>query len=157
MQPSNQTQFGLYDHIGNNFGYKIGEDFLAVTQWQNRSDGEYERQNSNQKIAEGSKKSVTFTTRAGVLGSSNQLYSASLGEEIEYVILRTDEYDREFTDSSSSSGGEQPSVVNNHDVATTIASIQRTFDERISIGDVYKLGSAVVICIDRGRCFCVKR
>ena len=153
LQPSNQTEFGLYDHIGNNFGYKIGEDFLAVTQWQGDSGGYFERQNSNQKVAEGSKKSVTFTTRAGVLGNSNRLYPASVGEEIEYVILRTDEYDREFTDYSSKTGGEQPATVNNYDVATTIASIQRTFDERISIGDVYKLGSATVICTDRGDAF----
>ena len=153
LQPSNQTEFGLYDHIGNNFGYKIGEDFLAVTQWQNRSDGEFERQNSNQKIAEGLKNSVRFTTRAGVKGTTNALVSVIVGQEFEYIIHRTTEYERTFTEAGSTSGNEQESIVNCNDVATTIASIQRTFDERINIGDVYKLGSAVVICVDRGDSF----
>ena len=153
LQPSNQTEFGLYDHIGNNFGYKIGEDFLAVTQWQTRSDGEYERQNSNQKVAEGSKNSVRFTTRAGVKGSTNKLDTFIVGQEFDYIIHRTTEYERTFTEAGSTSGNEQPSVVNCNDIATTIASIQRTFDERINIGDVYKLGSAVVICVDRGDSF----
>ena len=52
VQPSNQTEFGVFGHVGNNFGYTLGEDYTAITQWQNRSDGEYERQTSNQKFAE---------------------------------------------------------------------------------------------------------
>ena len=27
LQPSNQVEFGVYGHIGNNFGYKEGEAF----------------------------------------------------------------------------------------------------------------------------------
>ena len=34
LQPSNQVEFGVYGHIGNNFGYKLGEKFIALTQWQ---------------------------------------------------------------------------------------------------------------------------
>jgi hypothetical protein len=158
LQPSNQTQFGLYDHIGNNFGYKIGEDFIAVTQWQNRSDGEFERQRSNEKWALAQKKRRTFTTRAGffdadISGEEPVLTSANKGDEFLYVIYRTSEYSREFTANGSSSGGEQESTVNCRDIATTIASIQRAFDERINIGDVYKIGSAIAICTDRGDSF----
>ena len=34
IQPSNQTEFGVFGHIGNNFGYKIGESFTPTSQWQ---------------------------------------------------------------------------------------------------------------------------
>ena len=30
IQPSNQTEFGVFGHIGNNFGYKQGESFTPV-------------------------------------------------------------------------------------------------------------------------------
>ena len=68
---------------------------------------------------------------------------------MDYIIYQSSEYDRKFRESGSTSGDEPESRINNHDVATSIASIQRGFDENINIGAIYKAGSAVVICIDR--------
>ena len=161
LQPSNQVEFGVYGHIGNNFGYKIGEEFTHVTQWQQGAgaDGDgnpyYERQNSNEKLAEVKKQSITFTTRCGfnlLNGSevgSDDAEPVTEGDVLTYVIYPSSEYDRRFMDSSSGAGGEETSEVNNHDVATTIASIQRGFDEMINIGDLYKAGSAIVVCTGR--------
>ena len=149
LQPSNQVEFGVYGHIGNNFGYTLGEDYIATTQWQSGSEDQYERQTSNQKFADAKKRSSRFTTRAGFVSSSAGLRPVAVNDTLTYKIYRSSDYDKEFTESGSSSGGEQPSVINNHDVATTIASIQRSFDERINIGSIYRAGSAVVICTDR--------
>ena len=44
---------------------------------------------------------------------------------------------------------EKTAILNSRDVATAIASIQRTYDERINVGSLYKAGSATLICISR--------
>ena len=51
LQPSNQVEFGVYSHIGNNFGYKLGEPHTAVTHWQ-QGDPDFQRQNNHQKMAD---------------------------------------------------------------------------------------------------------
>ena len=99
------------------------------------------------------KDAVAFTTRAGFEHTSNRLRTVNEGEELTYRIFRSSEYNRVFIESGSSSGDEQPSEINCNDVATSIASIQRNFDERINVGSLYKAGSAVVICTERSEPF----
>ena len=151
--PSNQTQFGLYGLCGNRFGYKLGERFEAVTQWQNRSDGEYERQDSNQKVAQNKKDRAMFSTRAGFMAEGDQtdgeLIRLERGDTIRYRIYRSSDKDQIFESDNSSSGGEEKSEVKTEDVASTISSLQRGYDERINVGDIYKAGSALVICSER--------
>jgi hypothetical protein len=149
LQPSNQRQFGLYSHIGNNMGYKIGEDFRPRTQWQARSDGEYERQMDNQRLALGQKQSITFTTRAGITGASDTVTSVSVGDVLDYLIDRSSEGDRVFTQSGNAAGGQQPAELNNSDVGSSVSSLQRTYDEDINVGDLYRIGSALAICTER--------
>ncbi len=149
LQPSNQVEFGVYGHIGNNFGYKDGEPFVPCSQWQNRPDDTLERQNNQQRIAEAGKGASTFHTRAGFVDSISKLESVDVGDELTYKIYRDTDYDKEFREDGAGSGGQREAVVNCHDVATSISSEQRTYDEAINIGDLYKAGSAIVICTDR--------
>ena len=149
IQPSNQTEFGVFGHIGNNFGYKLGESFTPTSQWQGDSNGKYERQTSNQKRAELRKQAITFTTRAGFEGSSDAKRSVKKGQKLTYKIYSSSEYKRQFIGNGSNSGGETPSFVTSEDIGTTVASIQRSYDERINVGDLYKCGSAILICSDR--------
>ena len=153
IQPSNQVEFGIYGHIGNNFGYKIGERFVAISQWQNRADGQYERQTSNQKYAEARKDSLIHPTRAGFIGAEGPERFFDRGAELTYKIFKSSEYDREYKEKGSTSGEEEESILNNHDVATTIASLQRGYDDGITVGGLYRAGSAVVICTGRNDMF----
>ncbi len=149
LQPSNQVEFGVYGHIGNNFGYKEGEPFVPCSQWQNRPDDTLERQNNQQRIAEAGKGASTFHTRAGFVDSSSKLEPVDVGDELTYKIYRDTDYDKEFREDGAGSGGQREAVVNCHDIATSISSEQRTYDEAINVGDLYKAGSAIVICTDR--------
>ena len=145
--PSNQTEFGVYAVVGNNLGYKIGSDWLPLSQWQQRADTTRERQQSNERIANGRKQGVIYTTRAGFIGTEgDQLYRK--GDKLEYRIYRSVQ-DLLFEESGATSGEEPPAEVEAQDVTTSIASKQRTFDERINVGDLYKIGSAVAICTYR--------
>ncbi len=149
LQPSNQTQFGVYSFIGNNFGYKIGEDFRPTSQWQSRQDGQYERQGDNQRLALQEKQSVTFTTRAGIVGTANEEKTVSVGDVLTYRIDRSTEGERDFTQTGNGGGGQQNAVLNSSDIGSSISSIQRQYDEAISIGDLYKIGTALAVCTAR--------
>ena len=150
--PSNQSQFGVYGFVGNRFGFKLGERFEAVTQWQSRQDGEYERQDSNQKVAQNKKDRAMFSTRAGFFvddDDDDELRPLAKGDTIEYRIYRSSDQDQIFESNNSSSGGEEESEIKSEDVASTISSLQRGYDERINVGDLYKAGSALLICTER--------
>ena len=149
LQPSNQVEFGVYGHIGNNFGFKEGEPFVPCSQWQNRPDAFLERQDNQQRIAEARKGASTFHTRAGFVDSSSELQSVNEGDELTYKIYRDTDYDLEFRKDGAGAGDQKEAVVNCHDIATSVSSEQRTFDELINIGDLYKAGSAIVVCTDR--------
>ena len=148
LQPSNQVEFGVYGHIGNNFGYKLGEDFTPLTQWQGGDDA-FQRQNSTQAVAEAKRSAVIFTTRAGFVGNTSQERDVEVGDELTYRIYPSSDIDREFELNNTGGGGQPDNVVTCENVATAVASIQRTFDERISVGALYRAGSAVVVCTNR--------
>ena len=149
LQPSNQVEFGVYGHIGNNFGYKLGEPFTATSQWQ-QGDTQLTRQASDQKYAEAVKSSIRFTTRAGFVAINNQFVTGpqavSEDQVLDYRIFSSSEYERAFVYDETQ---EKTAILNSRDVATAIASIQRTYDERINVGSLYKAGSATLICISR--------
>ena len=147
LQPSNQIEFGVYKHIGNNFGYKQGESFVACSQWQ-QGDEDFQRQDNQQKIAEARKGATTFHTRAGFVGSDG-LKSVDKDDVLTYKIFKDSVQDLKFEKDGSGAGDQADGVVNCRDIATTVASIQRGYDEAINVGDLYRAGSAIVICIDR--------
>lgn len=150
--PSNQSEFGLYSFIGNRFGFKLGERFEAVTQWENRQDGEYERQDSNQKVAQNKKDRAMFSTRAGFFIANTATEgerTLAPGDTIQYRIYRSSDKDFIFEKDGNSAGGQEPSEVLSEDVASTVSSLQRGYDEAINVGDLYKAGSALVICTAR--------
>ena len=152
--PSNQKEFGVYGLIGNNFGYKIGEDWEPLSQWQQRADTTFERQQSNEAIANRQLQGVCWTTRAGFVTPAGELTpdvelkSFSKNDEITYKIYKSVQ-DVVFTESGATAGGEPASEVENIAVQTAIASKQRIYDENINIGDVYKFGTTTCICVDR--------
>ena len=148
LQPSNQVEFGVYGHIGNNFGYKQGEPFVPCSQWQN-GDTDLQRQDNQQRIAEARKGATTFHTRAGFIGTDDALISVDIDDELTYTIYKNSDEDLEFEKDGAGAGDQAEAVVNCRDVATTVASIQRNFDENINVGDLYKAGSAVVVCTER--------
>jgi hypothetical protein len=160
VQPSNQIAFGVYDLIGNNFGYKIGEDFKPLSQWQQRADTTRERQSDNQRYAERAKQIHNYTTRAGIISITRNgadlgkgVVNVNEGDIITYKIFSDSEAERVFIYSPASSGGAKDGETGMRDTAATIASIQRGFDESINVGDLYRIGSALAVCVERGNPF----
>ena len=149
LQPSNQVEFGVYGHIGNHFGFKEGEPYVPLSQWQNRPDDTLERQGNQQRIAEARKGATRFNTRAGFVGSNDEEVSVSRNQELTYKIFRNSDYDLMFLKDGIGAGEQAEAKVNCKDIATSIASEQRAYDELINVGDLYKAGSAIVVCTER--------
>lgn len=147
--PSNQSTFGVYGFCANRFAFKLGERFEALTQWQARKDGEYERQDSNQKVCQNYKDRDQFACRAGFVAATDEFKTVAPGDLLTYQIFRSSDLEHKYYASGSTSGGEEPSEIGCEDVATTVASLQRGYDERINVGDLYRAGSALVICTSR--------
>ena len=147
LQPSNQVEFGVYGHIGNNFGYKEGEPFVPCSQWQ-QGDTDYQRQDSQQRIAEARKGATTFHTRAGFIGAEG-LQTVAVDDVLTFTIYRDSVQDLKFIKDGAGAGNQAEAKVNCRDTAASIASVQRSYDETINVGDLYRAGSAVVICISR--------
>ena len=152
LQPSNQVEFGVYSHIGNNFGYKLGEPHVASTHWQ-QGNPNFERQQNNQKMADAYKGAATFHTRAGFTElngteGTNDTESVQIDDVLTYRIFGDTDKDLKF-DGTGGGSGQEAADANCRDVATSIASIQRAYDELINVGDMYRAGSATVICTFR--------
>ena len=139
--PSNQTTFGLYGFIGNNMPFRVNPVFRPARKAETRPDGELNCASDDQQIAERGKQNYKFAGRAGVVGAEGYTFFP-VGSDITVQIYNSTEITRTFT---SGSDGE----VSCGDVGQAVASRQRSNDEQINYGDIYRIGSALAICRDR--------
>jgi len=148
--PSNQTAFGLYGFIGSNFPFRVNPSFRSARKAETNSSNELTCRSDEQQVAERSKQNVKFAGRAGVVVNSGEsegrifVSPSSPGVQadvIKFKILSSTDALRKFTngDGEASCG----------DVGQSIASRQRSNDEQINEGDVYRIGSALAICTSR--------
>ncbi len=142
--PSNQTTFGLYGFIGNNMPFRVNPIFRPGRIVQNRADGDDIRINCKtdwQEKANRLKQDTQFAGHTGVT-LDGDYGNVSVGEKVVIDIYQSTDADRKFT---ASNGAEATC----NDVGQAVSSRQRSIDEQISFGDLYRLGSAMGICTYR--------
>ncbi len=135
--PSNQTTFGLYGFIGNNMPYRINPTFRPAVIAQTREDGELNCKGDGQQISQRRKQNYVFPGRVGV----TQGGTLSVGSQVIVNIYSGTDSERKF----SSLNGETTCG----DVGQAVSSRQRSIDEQINYGDLYRIGSALGICVSR--------
>ena len=143
--PSNQTTFGLHSFIGNNFPFKVNPVFRPAVQLQPGDQNEVRCPNDWQAQAQRRKQDNVFSGRSGVVGGGG-LTNFDVGDQITYTLFTGTDLNREFVEQNPNGAD---GVAGCADVAQAVAGRQRGWDEALSIGDVYRLGSAVAICVDR--------
>ena len=138
--PNNQTTFGLYGFIGNNMPYRINPRFQPAVIAQTRADGELNCKPDWQQQAERSKQDFSFSGRVGLLGGESRVFNE--GELVTLAISSSTDAETTFTapNNAEATCG---------DVGQAVASRQRSIDEQLSYGDIYRIGSAVAICVSR--------
>ncbi len=135
--PSNQTAFGLYGFIGNNMPYRINPTFRPAVIAQTREDGELNCKGDGQQISQRRKQNYVFPGRVGVTQGGN----LSVGSQVIVNIYSGTDSERTF----SNLNGETTCG----DVGQAVSSRQRSIDEQINYGDLYRIGSALGICVSR--------
>ena len=139
--PSNQTTFGLYGFIGNNFLFRVNPSFRSARKTESNSDGELVCKSDDQQLAERKKQNYKFPGRVGAIGTEG-FQTLAVGDDVNVTIYSSTDVERLFTENKE---GEASCG----DVGQSVSSLQRSNDEQINYGDVYRIGSALAICKQR--------
>lgn len=145
-KPSTQTVFGLYSPIGNNLGLRLNPAVRPKVQAQlkkanNNGDGEVVCILDVTADTLRQKQNAFFSSRSGLISGS----VAAVGDTCTYRLDASTDATTTFT---ASSGGETHDE-KCADVAATVSGRQRTWDDAITVGDMYRIGSALAICTAR--------
>ena len=150
-RPSNQTTFGVYAHIGNYFGYRTNPRFTPRFSVRINSDEHVECPVNAQESASREKQNQTWSSRSGLyqLNGTDTLakdYELVVGDWVTYRL-------RKGSDAAVTFRGNNPNGPDGEetckDIAQTVAGRQRSWDDNISVGELYRLGSALAICTSR--------
>lgn len=141
--PSNQTTFGLYGFIGNNFSFRVNPTFRPSRKAETKSSGELNCATDAQQVAERDKQNYRFPGRIGVTGPADEVSALNVGDDVTVSIYKSTDIERVFL----RNGGEGKASCG--DVGQSISSRQRSNDEQINYGDLYRIGSALAICKQR--------
>jgi hypothetical protein len=147
--PSNQTVFGLYGHLGNNFGLKPNPSLRPQVSLSSDSDGDVicplDRQERGQRTKQGRR----YPGRSGIVGASDGQRVAEVDENLTFKIFQQTDGNGFFTVPLDDDEEGAPATISLNDVGSTIASRQNSYDDNLSVGELYRVGSAMAICTSR--------
>ena len=148
--PSNQKVFGLYGHLGNNFPLKPNP--VLRTEFNLGSDGggdvicTLDRQEKGLRTKQGR----NYCGRSGIVGATNGARLAAVGEDLTFKIYKETDGNGYFNEPvPPSDTGSDEAITSLNDMGSTIASRQNSYDDNLSVGELYRIGSAMAICTNR--------
>jgi hypothetical protein len=154
-KPSNQTAFGLFATCGNALGYKVNpfispERTMGFVPEGDDGDQRVQCPIEPQVKVTREKMQAEFSCRAGMVRINNnntthgQEITLNVGDTLYYNIENSSDYDLEFYYNNPGNGDGK---VNCNDVAQAIAGRQRAWDDSLVVGELYKFGQALLVCI----------
>ncbi len=154
-KPSSQNTFGVYAPIGNNLMYKVNPVIEPGVRSQYQPGANDERMKvecptDDQKMNTRDKYRAEFsnfcglTKRNGSNVGSNAEQALAVGNDVTFLLSSDSDKDVNFNNYGGADD-EQGAK----DVASTNASNQRKYDQGIIVGELYKIGSALGVCIGR--------
>lgn len=153
FKPSTQTQFGVYQLIGNGLAFRVNPSLRPAVVVKSEPSGKTDiRIKCNQDgvaQAQRDKYNTLFSSRSGVTQkngvSASGSVSLAVGDTITYVLSNGSDANTKFIGAQEGPDHEETC----RDVAQTVSGRQRGWDDALTIGDLYKFGSALVICESR--------
>jgi hypothetical protein len=154
-RPSTQTTFGVYAPIGNDLMYKVNPVISPGVRSQTGPGGGDEVTVNcpvdAPKMNKRDKYRANFSTFSGV----NQINSTtvtgsgtptpvSVGDTVSYRLHSGSDWGTLFN-----TYGESDDDAEAKDVASAVASLQKTWDDRLVVGELYKIGTALCVCTGR--------
>lgn len=155
-KPSTSTVFGLYSHIPNLMSLRALPRIKPTIRVTTKSIGDkgdfqVDCDDEPQALAEHWKSRYYFSLRSGITGTSGGEFLQP-GDTITYTIDRRSDITTKIvfssvnTDNSASETNGEATCV---DIANVIASKQKSYDEALLIGEVYRIGSCLAVLVSR--------
>lgn len=156
-KPSTQTTFGLYAPIGNDLAYRINPTIRSISVAGLSAVGDngnaIVRCNDDPQLkAERDKQNVHFSTRSGITGfngtatADGTIYTAAVNDTISYLLSSLADNDTKFLRQDSDGPDGKATC---EDVAQSVSGLQRSWDDSLVIGELYRIGSCVTILESR--------
>jgi hypothetical protein len=150
-RPRTQTSFGVYGFIGNNFLYKVNPVIRPGVRSQYKpTDDERLRvkcPNDIQQLNARDKFRARFSTYSGIIGDGS-VQSVNAGDTLTYTLYSNSDWNTVFDNWNKSSSPEADRA-EARDVASAVASLQKSWDNRLIVGEIYKIGTALAVCSSR--------
>lgn len=156
-KPSTQTKFGVYQLIGNGYGFRTNPQLRPVVTTKTIPAGKKERGDiqllcypDGVGIAQRNKYNTLFSSRSGITHKNGSAFSGAtslvIGDTVIYTIDASSEANTTFIGINASGPSHSETCL---DVAQTVSGRQRSWDDALTIGELYKLGSALLVCESR--------
>ena len=153
FKPSTQTQFGVYQMIGNGMAFRVNPALrpaVAVkTEPAGKTDTRIRCNPDGVAQAQRAKYNTLFSSRSGVTAvngtAASGTVSLTIGDTVTYVLSSASDANRKFIGVQEGPDHEETC----RDVAQTVSGRQRSWDDALSIGELYRFGSALLICETR--------
>lgn len=148
-KPATSTTFGVYSLIGNDLGYKLNPKTRPVLKANlipegTGGDARVVCDLENTAVVERAKYRAFFSTRSGITSGT----FAAVNDIVTYRLLRSSDFATVFESIPGGSGFGFYSE-GADDAASSIANRQKAWDDAIVVGDLYKIGSALAVCVGR--------
>ena len=148
-KPATSTTFGVYSLIGNDLGYKLNPKTRPVLKANlipegTGGDARVVCDLENTAVVERAKYRAFFSTRSGITSGT----FAAVNDTVTYRLLRSSDFATVFESIPGGSGFGFYSE-GADDAASSIANRQKAWDDAIVLGDLYKIGSALAVCVGR--------
>lgn len=146
FKPSTQTQFGVYQLIGNGLGFRINPQLrpavVIKTEPAGQTDTRILCNTDGVAQAQRDKYNNKFGSRSAVTAGGNNY---SIGDTITYTLSNSSDANTTFTGTQEGPDHEETC----RDVAQAVAGRQHTWDDSLTVGDLYKFGTALFVCESR--------
>lgn len=156
-KPSVTTQFGLHQHIPNNFSFRINPRVRPTITLKTKPSGDEhfraESDDDAQALADIWKSKYSWSCRSGIIAVpdvSRQI--AFEGEEILYYMSSASDAKKRIKfndDNTDNESRDADGKAKCGDVGLGVSARQRAADDSLEIGQLYKIGSCVAILINR--------
>ena len=152
-RPSTQTTFGVYSLIGNDFMYKVNPVIRPGVRSQTGPGSgtqitvdcpvDAPQMNARDKYR------AHFSTFSGVYQineteGSNTEVAVTTGNQIRYQLYEASDWTTVFTTYGGTDDDAEAK-----DVSSSVAALQKSWDDRLVVGELYKIGTAVCVCTSR--------
>ena len=148
-KPSTSTTFGVYSLIGNDLYFKLNPKTRPVLKANlipegTGGDARVVCDLEATAVVERAKYRANFSSRSGITSGT----FAAVNDLVTYKLLRNSDFATVF-DSVPGGSGLGFYSEGADDAASSISNRQKAWDDAIVVGDLYKIGSALAVCVGR--------